>query len=290
MKLPARLIAMFLSVFACVFASAQTQAGSTASAEPASSLPDSQLIKIVRAGSQPASPGPEEHFTGSVRVEPLFSAHDPARAYGSLVTFEPGGRTAWHTHTLGQTLIVTDGTGWIQQWGGQKQEIRKGDVVWIPAGQKHWHGATSSARMSHIAIVEQLNGKGVEWMEKVSEEQYGNSPSTSKGVTGMSKETSAAQKLMGDIDPKLAELTDNVLFGDVWERPGLAKRDRSLITVAALIALNRPEQLRSHIRLARENGVTQDEIVEVITHLAFYSGWPNAINAVGVAREVFGSK
>ena len=106
----------------------------------------------------------------------------------------------------------------------------------------------------------------------------------------MSKEPSAAQKLMGDIDPKLAELTDNVLFGDVWERPGLAKRDRSLITVAALIALNRPEQLRSHIRLARENGVTQDEIVEVITHMAFYCGWPNAVTAVGVAREVFGNK
>ncbi len=95
---------------------------------------------------------------------------------------------------------------------------------------------------------------------------------------------------MGDINPKPAALTDNILFGDVWERPGLAKRDRSLITVAALIALNRPEQLRSHIRLARENGVTQDEIVEMITHLAFYSGWPNEVNAVGVAREVFGNK
>jgi 4-carboxymuconolactone decarboxylase len=291
MKLPATtMIAIFLFVFPAVLAFAQTQAGSSAPANPAALLPESQLIKIVRAGSQPASSGPDEHFTGSVRVEPLFSAHDPARAYGALVTFEPGARTAWHTHTLGQTLIVTDGTGWIQQWGGQKQEIRKGDVVWIPGGQKHWHGATASARMSHIAIVEQLNGKGVEWMEKVSEEQYGDSKSTSKGVTGMSKEPSAAQKLVGDIDPKLAELTDNVLFGDVWERPGLAKRDRSLITVAALIALNRPEQLRSHIRLARENGVTQDEIVEVITHLAFYSGWPNAVNAVGVAREVFGNK
>ena len=155
----------------------------------------------------------------------------------------------------------------------RKQEIRKA----TSSGSqpvRTWHGGNASARMSHIAIAEQLDGKGVEWMEKVSEEQYENSRSRSKGVTGMSKEPSAAQKLIGDIDPKLAELTDNVLFGDVWERPGLAKRDRSLITVAALIALNRPEQLRSHIRLARENGVTQDEIVEVITHLAFYSGWP----------------
>ncbi len=106
----------------------------------------------------------------------------------------------------------------------------------------------------------------------------------------MTQEPSAAQKLMGDIDPKLAELTDNVLFGDVWERPGLSKRDRSLITVAALIAMNRPEQLRSHLRLARRNGVTQDEIVEVITQLAFYAGWPNAVNAVAVAREVFQEK
>jgi len=183
-------------------------------------------------------------------------------------------------------LIVTAGTGWIQQWGGQVEEIREGDVAWIPPNVKHWHGATASTCMAHIAIQESLNGKTVESMEKVSDEQYGNSQSTS-GVTGMTKKPSAAQKLIGDVDPKLAELTDNVLFGDVWERPGLSKRDRSLITVAALIALNRPEQLRSHIRLARENGVTRDEIVEVITHLAFYAGWPNAINAVAIARETF---
>ncbi len=106
----------------------------------------------------------------------------------------------------------------------------------------------------------------------------------------MSQQPSAAQKLMGDIDPKLAELTDNVLFGDVWQRPELSPRDRSLITVAALIALNRPDQLRSHIRLALRNGVTRDEIVEVITQMAFYSGWPNAVSAVAIAREVFQEK
>jgi 4-carboxymuconolactone decarboxylase len=124
-------------------------------------------------------------------------------------------------------------------------------------------------------------------MENVSHEQYRNSQSKAEGVTGMTREPSGAQKLIGDFDPKLAELTDNVLFGDVWERPGLSKRDRSLITVAALIALNRPEQLRSHLQRARANGVTKDEVVEVITHLAFYAGWPNAINAITVAREVF---
>jgi len=122
---------------------------------------------------------------------------------------------------------------------------------------------------------------------KVSDEQYRKSQSISGGVRGMTKEPSAAQKLIGDFSPKLAELTDNVLFADVWERPGLSKRDRSLITVAALIALNRPEQLRFHLRLAHENGITKDEVAEVITHLAFYTGWPNAMNAVAIARETF---
>jgi 4-carboxymuconolactone decarboxylase len=141
--------------------------------------------------------------------------------------------------------------------------------------------------MAHIPIQESLNGKTVEWMEKVTDEQYRDSQSTSEGVTGNTKEPSAAQKLFGDFNPKLAELTDNVLHADVWERPGLAKRDRSLITVAALIALNRPEQLRSHLRLARANGVTKDEVVEAITHLAFYPGWPNALSAIAIAREVY---
>lgn len=251
---------------------------------------DTGAIQIIRNGSQTSRQAPSEHFTGIVHVDPLFRAKAPARANGTLVTFEPGARTAWHTHPLGQILIVTSGNGLVQRWGDPVQEIHQGDVVWIPPGQKHWHGAAPNSSMAHIAIVEQLDGKTVDWKEKVSDAQYESSPSASKGVTSMTKEPSAAQKLMGDIDPKLAELTDNVLFGDVWERPELSKRDRSLITVAALIALNRPEQLRSHIRLARRNGVTQAEIVEVITQLAFYAGWPNAVNAVAVAREVFQEK
>lgn len=250
---------------------------------------DQEAIRIIRSGSHPSRQGSEENFTGSVRVDPLFEAKAPARMSGALVTFEPGARTAWHTHPLGQILIVTAGNGWVQQWSGHVQEIREGDVVWIPPDIKHWHGAAAGMSMAHIAIVESLNGKAVEWREKVNDEQYGHSQSSGV-VTGMTKEPSVAQKLMGDVDPKLAELTDNVLFGDVWERPGLAKRDRSLITVAALIALNRPEQLRSHIRRALENGVTQDEIVETITQMAFYSGWPNAVTAVGIAREVFRNK
>lgn len=249
---------------------------------------DSGAIQIIHSGSQPSRPAPAEHFTGTVRVQPLF----PAKAHtsGATVTFAPRARTAWHTHPLGQILIVTSGTGLVQRWGDPVQEIHPGDVVWIPPGQKHWHGAAPHSSMTHIAIAEQLDGKSVDWMEKVSDAQYASSPSVAQGAAPMPQEPSAAQKLMGDIDPKLAELTDNVLFGDVWQRPGLSPRDRSLITVAALIALNRPEQLRSHIRLALRNGVTQDEIVEVITQMAFYSGWPNAVSAVAVAREVFQEK
>ena len=286
MKLLATMVTA-LSLLASGATFAQTGGPSASDAPQTASLQGSQAIKIARSGSQPSAEGPAEHFTGSVRIDPLFSANTPSHTSGARVTFEPGARTAWHSHPLGQTLIVTAGKGWVQQWGGQVQEIRQGDVVSIPPGQKHWHGATASTGMTHIAIQESLNGKVVEWMEKVSDEQYGNLQSSSGGVTGSTTEPSAAQKLIGDFDPKLAELTDNVLFADVWERPGLSKRDRSLITVAALIALNRPEQLRAHLQRARENGVTKDEVVEVITHLAFYAGWPNAMNAIVIARETF---
>ena len=129
-------------------------------------------IQITPRGSQQPGKAPAEHFIGSVTIEPVFSPHDPSRASGGKVTFQPGARSAWHKHPLGQILIVTDGTGWIQQWGGPIEEIRKGDVIWIPAGVKHWHGATSNTEMTQIAIQEQLNGIAVEWMERVTEEQY----------------------------------------------------------------------------------------------------------------------
>ena len=129
-------------------------------------------MEIKRCGSRPSGKGPEEYFTGTVRVDPLFEAADPARARGASVTFEPAARTAWHTHPLGQTLIVTSGVGRVQKWGGPVEEIRPGDVVWFEPGEKHWHGASSTVAMSHIAIQEALNGKVVDWMEKVSNEQY----------------------------------------------------------------------------------------------------------------------
>ena len=129
-------------------------------------------MDIKRSGSQPSAHGPAEWFTGTVRIDPLFQAPVPARVAGASVTFEPGARTAWHTHPLGQTLMVTAGCGLAQRWGGPIEQIRPGDVIWIPPGQKHWHGAAATTAMTHIAIQEQLNGKAVEWMEKVSDEQY----------------------------------------------------------------------------------------------------------------------
>jgi 4-carboxymuconolactone decarboxylase len=137
-----------------------------------SATESSPTINITRSGSQPSRQGAAETFTGMVRIEPLFNAIPPSRAAGGRVTFEPGARSAWHTHPLGQTLIVTAGTGWIQEWGGPVQEMREGDVVWIPPDQKHWHGATPTSRMTHIAITEYLDSKNVEWMERVSDAQY----------------------------------------------------------------------------------------------------------------------
>src|SRR6059036_2859996 len=138
----------------------------------AASGKQSETITITRSGSQPSRQAPAQYFTGSVRIDPLFQAKDPSYTSGSYVTFEPGARSAWHTHPLGQTLIVTAGTGWVQQAGGRKQEINPGDVIWTPPGVKHWHGAAATNAMTHIAVQESLDGRNVEWMEKVSDEQY----------------------------------------------------------------------------------------------------------------------
>jgi quercetin dioxygenase-like cupin family protein len=129
-------------------------------------------MEITRVGSQPSNKGPAEWFSGTVRIDPLFGAKAPARAAGASVTFEPGARTAWHTHPLGQTLIVTAGCGWVQREDGPVEEVHPGDVVWFPPGEKHWHGATPTTAMTHIAIQEQLDGKVVDWLEHVSDEQY----------------------------------------------------------------------------------------------------------------------
>lgn len=129
-------------------------------------------MKIIKNGTQAPLKGPADHFTGDVRVDPLFPPNEFARASGAYVTFEPGSRTAWHSHPLGQTLVVTAGSGFVQKWGEPASEIQPGDVIWIAPGEKHWHGAAPATAMTHISVVEQLEGQAPEWMEKVSDEQY----------------------------------------------------------------------------------------------------------------------
>ena len=264
--------ALVALAFAAVPASAQTAART--------SRRDS--MTIARHGTRPVQPGPAAQFTGTVRVEPLFAPTDTTRAGGALVTFEPGARSAWHTHPRGQTLIVTAGTGRIQRRGGAVEEIRVGDVIWTPPGVEHWHGAAPSTAMSHTAIQETLNDTNVAWGAKVTDQEY---------AVPVRRAASAAPATPGpyaDIAPALDDYTQRVLYGDVWERPGLSKRDRSLVTVASLVALGRQNELPTHLRLAQQNGLTRDELMEAITHLAFYAGWPSANTAVVVARQVFG--
>ena len=129
-------------------------------------------MEIKRSGSQPPDKGPREYFTGTVLLNPLIQAPDPARVNAASVTFEPGARTTWHTHPLGQTLVVTAGLGFAQRWGGPVEEIRPGDVIWFAPGEKHWHGATPATALTHIAIQERIDGKAVDWLEQVSDEQY----------------------------------------------------------------------------------------------------------------------
>jgi 4-carboxymuconolactone decarboxylase len=292
-------MATSLSLFASASsqASGQTnQAGAAArtGAATSASTQDAKTIGITRNSAPPPQMRTAENFTGSVGVELFLSATEPSRLAGGRVTFAPGARTDWHTHPLGQTLIVTAGAGWVQQEGGEKQEIKLGDVVWTPPGVKHWHGATATDRLTHIGLTEQQpDGKRVVWMEKVSDAQY-NAPPKVQAVPAPVRLSTTnnrpSARAMGDFAPKLAEITDDVLYADVWERPQLSRRDRSLVTVAALIAMNRPDQLRSHIARARANGVTKEEVVETITQMAFYAGWPNAVTAIAVAREVFEQK
>src|SRR4051794_28385641 len=146
-----------------------TGAAGAALAEPTKG---NTAMQIRRAGSQPSAKGPADYFIGTVRVDPMFPATAPSRVSGGHVTFEPGARSAWHTHPVGQTLIITSGLGWVQQWGGPKQEVRAGDGVWFSPGIKHWHGASATTAMTHIAIQEAIDGKNVDWLEQAGDEQY----------------------------------------------------------------------------------------------------------------------
>jgi 4-carboxymuconolactone decarboxylase len=238
-----------------------------------------QAIVVARSGSQPSAPGPAEYFTGAVRVDPLFRA-GPSDTSAAYVRFEARARSAWHTHPLGQILIVTDGVGWIQRWGEPIQEMRVGDVVWIAPHQKHWHGASPGGAMTHIAITSAVRGKNVDWMEKVSEEQY---------MAGQPKSATSVIPARNDVRsvaPALERFTSGTL-SEVWKRPGLSARDRSLVTLAVLIARNQTTELPVYLNLALDSGVNASEVSEVISHLAFYSGWGSGMSAVAAAADVF---
>ena len=258
---------------------------------------DASKIKVTRIGSQPSREGPADYFTGSVRIDPLFETGEKTNTSAAYVTFQPGARSAWHTHPHGQILIVTAGTGQVQRWGDSVEEIRPGDVVWIPPGQKHWHGASPTDAMTHIAIQQAVDGKNVEWMEKVTEEQYHMKPTseTKSPASVQIKQPNVQDRRLSPDDvlrvaPALESYTQERLYGEVWKRPGLSLRDRSIITITALIARNQAGALTYYFNQALENGVKPREISEIITHLAFYSGWGNAFGAVGAAKDVFAQR
>jgi 4-carboxymuconolactone decarboxylase len=267
-----------------------------------------QTIVITRDGSRAVIPGPATNFTGEVRLEMLFEALEPSHASGGTVTFEPGARTAWHTHPRGQILVVTSGTGQVQRWGDPIEVIRSGDVVRIPAGEKHWHGASPHVAMTHIAISEHRDGTAVQWMEKVSDEQYngspvrtedaGRTPERSEVTPGQPSQTSnqppAGGRPSGPVQqriaPGLAALTDDVLFGDVWRRSELSPRDRSLVTISVLIATGKPAQLAGHLGRALTNGVQPREASGLLAHLAIYCGWPSAVSALEIYEQVYSAR
>jgi 4-carboxymuconolactone decarboxylase len=253
-----------------------------------SSVTEAQTMMILRADTLPVRRAPVENFTGEAHVETLFEPN-PLSASAGSVTFEPGARTSWHAHPGGQVLIITGGIGRVQQWGRPIEEVRVGDVVTIPAGQKHWHGASPQASMAHIAITEPRDGTSVEWMERVTDEQYhaeglSTGPKPSKAQQGTAKPSGPVQQR---IAPGLATLTDDVLFGDVWRRPELSPRDRSLVTISVLIATGKPAQLAGHLGRALDNGVQPSEASGLLAHLAVYCGWPSVVSALEIYDQVY---
>jgi 4-carboxymuconolactone decarboxylase len=264
---------------------------------------------------QPTGKGPAERFTGDVWVDPVAQSRPlPHRITAGIVRFAPGARTGWHVHALGQTLRVTDGIALVRASGGPAVAVYPGQTVYTPPGEWHWHGATDDAFMTHLALSETVpedQGPAVTWGDHVTDAEYQQAhqslprPEHPRLLTPTDREPqprtrphlaerkitvteqTPAQRAVGDFAPKLAQLTDDVLFGDVWERTELPKRDRSLITVASLITSGSTEQLVGHLTRAKENGLTQTELKEVIIHLAFYAGWPKAMSAIQVAKRVF---
>jgi 4-carboxymuconolactone decarboxylase len=197
---------------------------------------------ITRSGSHAPSKGPAEYFTGDVRVQPLFAEEEAAAYGGGSVTFQPGARSAWHTHPAGQRLIVTEGVGRTQQWGGPVEEIRAGDVLWCPPGVKHWHGASPTTAMTHIALTGVRDGQNVEWLEKVSDEQYGDD----------------------------AE----------HEEPELTARQQAIATIAAFTASGELPHLKKALNKGLEDGLTVNEIKEILVQMYAYAGFPRSLNGI----------
>jgi 4-carboxymuconolactone decarboxylase len=270
----------------------------------ASASANAQSLVVSRAGSRPVRTAPAQNFTGSVQVEMLFEAVDPSHASGGTVTFEPGARTAWHSHPRGQILVITAGTGRVQRWGDPVEEVRAGDVVRIPAGEKHWHGASAQAPMTHLAISEHRDGTVVQWMEQVSDEQYhgelASAGEASPAVQARGRATPPALSaspqsggarpsgaLQQKVAPGMAALTDDVLYGDVWTRADLSPRDRGLVTITALIAMGKTTPLAGHLGRALDNGLRPTEASGLLAHLAIYCGWPSAVAALDAYDQVY---
>ena len=263
-----------------------------------------QSLEITRSAGRQSREAPAANFTGTARVDMLFGSLFTADISGGSVAFAPGARTAWHSHPGGQTLIVTAGVGRVQRWGDVVEEIRAGDVVRIPADQKHWHGAAPEAAMTHIAITEPRGGKAVDWMEQVSDEQYNAVPRRAQASTPAAPQQQAAQPppagesgnsrpsgpLQQRLAPGLASLTDDVLYGDVWRRAELAPRERSLVTISSLIATGKTAQLTGHLSRGLDNGLRPTETSGLLAHLAIYSGWPNAVSALAVYEQVYAAR
>jgi 4-carboxymuconolactone decarboxylase len=260
-----------------------------------------QTLAITRGAERDVREAPASNFTGVARVDMLFDSLVNADATAGSVAFEAGARTAWHVHPGGQTLIVTAGVGRVQRWGDAVEEIRTGDVVRIPPGQKHWHGAAPASAMTHIAITEPRGGTSVEWLEPVTDDQYRVAPRRHQSPTPAVTQPQAAQAptpsgsgssrpsgpLQQRLAPGLAVLTDDVLYGDVWRRGELSLRERSLVTIASLIATGKTAQLTGHLGRGLDNGLLATETSALLAHLAIYSGWPNAVSALAVYEQVY---
>jgi 4-carboxymuconolactone decarboxylase len=291
---------LVLALVAC-----STLSGTTSDAQ-AQHADRGDSIQVIPQAARTVNPGAAANFTGQAQVEQLFGSHGGSRITGGIVTFQPGARSAWHTHPLGQILIVTAGTGLVQQWSSPARTMRTGDVVWIPAGIKHWHGASPSSSVTHIAIQEVVDAHNVEWLETVSDEQYSSAaragslapvslaaPTTSHPTLSFPTISGApmpTKTIVQSVSPALEAYTESKLIGEVWKRPDLSPRDRSIITVAALISRNQTIEMPYHFGLALDNGVKPAELSEIIFHLAFYCGWPNAMAAVMIAHEVFAER